>query len=323
MTHSAHGAVVPHIALCTPCNFMDNTQLCSSDAMHLDNNQLEGHIPATIGQLGVLRELVLSDNDLQSIPMMALKNGLPALDKLHLNQNSMIAVRFLSLVDKKNGDGSDVTTVGNTLCQRPNLIDELVIDCLEYATISDVCPCCTHCCQSSNIDTDNDSCAKTRYKQFHDVLAPISSMGVLDDGSTPQTSALLWLSNVDTFLFNRTASGSSSEAVPESSPEYLDLQSSLELIKDRYVLAILYFALDGPNWVRQLPYLNTSLSSCEWHDGYYDHCHLNGRVQNIQLAENNMQGQVRLLCLSVLHKACIRRPLTIALSIIFVVAPRA
>ena len=225
----------------------------------------------------MLRELILTNNSLDSLTTEGLKDGLPALRKLHL-QNNRIIITSESTEDA-------IASVGSVLCDRRYMTNELMIGCVDYSSISDACPCCTHCCEVNDefISGKND-CIETRYKQFYDLLSEKTSPGSLYDGTSPQYLALSWLANVDTFLFNRTTGAREYEE--------LDLESKLGLILDRYVLAILYYGMNGPKWVRPLPYLNVSSSSCDWHDGYIDHCHLNGRVQNINLDENNMKGTV-------------------------------
>jgi hypothetical protein len=72
----------------------------------------------------------------------------------------------------------------------------------------------------------------------------VSDAEALQDDSSPQFRALLWLANNDNMV--------------------LDLDSAPTVILvERYVLALLYFATNGEGWKDQRDFLSVS-SVCQW-----------------------------------------------------------
>jgi hypothetical protein len=72
-----------------------------------------------------------------------------------------------------------------------------------------------------------------------------------------------------------------------------DNQSSSSMIVERYVMAVFYFATDGPNWLTSYDFLGIS-SICEWNDsgvlGVL--CHDDGSAGQLMLSKF-----VKLYCL--------------------------
>jgi Leucine-rich repeat (LRR) protein len=103
-----------------------------------------------------------------------------------------------------------------------------------------------------------------RLEAFRSILEPLSRDSLFDT-STDAFQALEWIAIVDSGQLNP-----------------LDM-NAISLIVERYVLALLYFATDGPNWFNQTDYL-TGASVCDWKG---IDCDLEG-VSSINLGENNL-----------------------------------
>jgi hypothetical protein len=58
-----------------------------------------------------------------------------------------------------------------------------------------------------------------------------------------------------------------------------ETQSSSYMIIERYAMAVLYFATDGPNWLEQWNYLSNS-SICDWQN-----CNDEGSVVELSLSK--------------------------------------
>ena len=82
-----------------------------------------------------------------------------------------------------------------------------------------------------------------RVEQFRRLLQPISGEA-LEDSSSPQFQALKWIAHAD--------------------PAKLSVgQDSSQVIQQRYVAAVLYFALGGETWTDQYNFLSAN-KTCEW-----------------------------------------------------------
>ena len=68
------------------------------------------------------------------------------------------------------------------------------------------------------------------------------------DPATPQYKALRWLSSTDAKRF-----------------ELFSSETTSSILIDRFIIVLLYFATNGPNWIRQHNFLKNS-SVCEWND---------------------------------------------------------
>jgi hypothetical protein len=81
------------------------------------------------------------------------------------------------------------------------------------------------------------------------IFSPLSGNEALWDGSSPQYKALWWIVHEDL--------GNMMMKIQD------ETQSSSSMIVERYVMALLYFSTDGPNWFEQGNFLgNTSI--CDW-----------------------------------------------------------
>eukprot|EP00538_Stauroneis_constricta_P000588 CAMPEP_0119573674 /NCGR_PEP_ID=MMETSP1352-20130426/45242_1 /TAXON_ID=265584 /ORGANISM="Stauroneis constricta, Strain CCMP1120" /LENGTH=553 /DNA_ID=CAMNT_0007623365 /DNA_START=275 /DNA_END=1936 /DNA_ORIENTATION=- len=112
-----------------------------------------------------------------------------------------------------------------------------------------------------------------RIEMLETMLEPISGSSVETDG-TPQRKALIWLAKDD--------------------PAKLPLKTtSLDMIEQRYILATLYFATDGPNWALQYNFMSAS-DVCDWHsttEGIFCN-NSEGYVTNVELNNLNLNGEL-------------------------------
>jgi hypothetical protein len=117
-----------------------------------------------------------------------------------------------------------------------------------------------------------------------DIFTPLSGNETLWDESSPQYKALWWIVHDDPANMMTTMQD--------------ETQSSLNMIVERYVMALLYFATDGPNWFEQVNFLGNS-SICGWlvpsqsHDGVQ--CNDEGSAVQLSLSKF-----VRLYCLQLM-----------------------
>lgn len=72
-----------------------------------------------------------------------------------------------------------------------------------------------------------------------------SSLESTIDEETPQYKASLWFADFD--------------------PLNMELQNT-EVVRNRYALAVLYFAFDGPHWSYNINWMTSYDASCEWND---------------------------------------------------------
>ena len=88
----------------------------------------------------------------------------------------------------------------------------------------------------------------SRLDAFQELLFGVSSSADWQNTSSPQWKALQWLANED-----------EAELQPED-PALFDT------IRDRYIMALFYFATNGDGWFYRLGFL-TSVPVCNWNDG--------------------------------------------------------
>lgn len=98
---------------------------------------------------------------------------------------------------------------------------------------------------AGELETDD----AVRLDQVHIFLlgSAISSESDLKDTSKPQYKAAQWIANEDDWDI----------------PETNDYDTAYSFVQ-RYVMAVFYYALDGPNWTNSLNFLSTDLDTCEW-----------------------------------------------------------
>jgi Leucine-rich repeat (LRR) protein len=92
------------------------------------------------------------------------------------------------------------------------------------------------------------------------ILTPLSGEGALMDESSPQYRALWWMVRDDPAnLMMKMMVGNETQSSSSSSSS----SSMLTIIMERYVMALLYFSTDGPNWVSPYDFLGIE-SICDW-----------------------------------------------------------
>jgi hypothetical protein len=95
------------------------------------------------------------------------------------------------------------------------------------------------------INQHNDATSQ-RLNDFRMQLLPLSGATALYNTSSPQYAALLWLAEEDP------------QVLPESTP--------IQNITERFILAVLYYATNGPHWLQNTNFL-TRNSVCSWNNG--------------------------------------------------------
>jgi len=110
--------------------------------------------------------------------------------------------------------------------------------------------------RSASLSNDPESGGTTQAKN---IFEEISSIADLETFGSPQQRAYDWMINVDTYMKKRA------KKIPES----LTDDGGVEL-KTRYILAVLYFALNGENWKEDFNFLTSSVDACLWHAEYFD-----------------------------------------------------
>ena len=93
----------------------------------------------------------------------------------------------------------------------------------------------------------------------------------MSDGTTAQGKAMEWLARDD--------------------PAALDFDTTgFNILAERYVLALLYFASNGLNWAQQYSFLSSN-SVCEWNgDEVGTFCDQNGNIVEIVLCKSCIVG---------------------------------
>eukprot|EP00521_Asterionellopsis_glacialis_P006917 CAMPEP_0195289008 /NCGR_PEP_ID=MMETSP0707-20130614/5459_1 /TAXON_ID=33640 /ORGANISM="Asterionellopsis glacialis, Strain CCMP134" /LENGTH=771 /DNA_ID=CAMNT_0040348961 /DNA_START=231 /DNA_END=2544 /DNA_ORIENTATION=+ len=119
-----------------------------------------------------------------------------------------------------------------------------------------------------------------RYQDTLDTLAKVSALEDLTRTGAPQQQALNWIANEDL------------DPLQADHPQFIQ----------RYALATLYFALDGPHWTKQCRWLGMG-DECKWNDDTYmdhqnilggagclDDTHSPGEVTWLMLPMNRLKG---------------------------------
>eukprot|EP00545_Synedropsis_sp_CCMP1620_P004694 CAMPEP_0119008432 /NCGR_PEP_ID=MMETSP1176-20130426/3690_1 /TAXON_ID=265551 /ORGANISM="Synedropsis recta cf, Strain CCMP1620" /LENGTH=884 /DNA_ID=CAMNT_0006960759 /DNA_START=72 /DNA_END=2726 /DNA_ORIENTATION=- len=116
-----------------------------------------------------------------------------------------------------------------------------------------------------------------RYYSFHDILRPMSG-DLLDIQDSPQRNALLWLIEQD-----------GAKLIPENTQK--------REIEERYILAVVFFATNGPQWATKYNFLSSD-HFCSWNAETLDDgingaiCSGSGYVAQLDLTRNNLQGTI-------------------------------
>lgn len=109
------------------------------------------------------------------------------------------------------------------------------------------------------------------FEAIADTLLTVTPYSILTDPTTPQNAALTWLMREDGYD--------------------IDVSSSSKLLQ-RYSLATIYFATNGPGWTNQLQFL-TNQDDCLWNDTVDDislgvrECNDQGLATKLQLCKFN------------------------------------
>lgn len=123
-------------------------------------------------------------------------------------------------------------------------------------------------------------------KRLQDVIKLVTKnewadSDLLEIEDTPENQAVRWLAQRDPMQLDPAVDGATAE------------------FQNRFLLALFYYALDGPNWNEQLNFLSTK-SVCEWNEDYRTkvqlpvtvgvQCHGMERVRELFLPNNNLRG---------------------------------
>ena len=179
-------------------------------------------------------------------------------------------------LDIVNLNGNQITgSLDSVFCSNPNVFDVLSADCLgDNPKVS--CSCCTECCDSeglgcteiSNPNAIPPDVESARLTKLREILEPVSGQEILDDTSSDQYKAIIWMAGSDPLQ---------------------DLDSTLpELVIQRYVMVLLYFATNGGSWKNNNGWLSET-SVCSW-DGIK--CSDSELINTIDLSDNNLGGRL-------------------------------
>lgn len=173
-------------------------------------------------------------------------------------------------------------TLDAIFCQQglsPSLQD-LQADC-KGSTPEIECTCCTICCNFDGTECSSPTSVpvatstlppglgQARFDELVPILQPVSGLSHFSDTSSPQYKAAWWLATTD---------GAQLDFATEAG----------EKIIQRYVLALLWYALGGEGWESKKKYV-TEISTCSWDDIV---CDDDGLVIEIDLRENNLIGWI-------------------------------
>ena len=119
-----------------------------------------------------------------------------------------------------------------------------------------------------------------KLRNLQELLLPLSGDSLFTEAS-PQYRALEWLAEDD------FTSVTTDTVLQQQQPSWTH-QAQWSLFLERYSIAVLYFATDGPNsWSRETSFLNHAQSVCEWQPTQTDdiviQCSESGSVTDIKL----------------------------------------
>jgi hypothetical protein len=155
--------------------------------------------------------------------------------------------------------------------------DDFAADCKEPNPEVE-CTCCTKCCNAEGEDCEtptppptdaplgpNITASETteRYSTLVEKLTPISGLGPLQDETTAQYTAVMWLAGSD--------------------PAILDLAAiEFDQLVQRYIMVLLYYSTKGDEWTSQEFFL-TADTVCDWNDRSGVECNTLGLIDVIDL----------------------------------------
>jgi hypothetical protein len=159
--------------------------------------------------------------------------------------------------------------------------DALEADC-KGAVPQIVCSCCSLCCTQGGEDCDvlplpptmapvssmSDAEAMARFAELIGMLTAISGASVFQDETTPQYQTAYWMAAND--------------------PANLDFAlNSFEIVKERYIVSLLYFSTSGEDWRKDEEFLSET-DVCQWGGVYCDSTTL--LVDGLDLSRNDLDG---------------------------------
>lgn len=120
----------------------------------------------------------------------------------------------------------------------------------------------------------NDDALLSGYDYLVELVSPISTEDVLFNETTPQHKALRWLAFED------------GSKIPQDS-------SSASILKDRFLVALMYFGMGGDGWLNQLDFLSNS-SVCEWPPIGEDEASETSEIVGIRCDSDGLVNHIRL-----------------------------
>ena len=255
------------------------------------NSGLQGTLPPEMGLLDDIEVLELSNNQISGVIPVQLSE-LDSLQSLFLHDNQFVGA------------------VSSPICElRRSTLREFKTDC-DGANPLVSCACCTNC--EPGMSTDFTTTAKTKAPISGKDTSSTSSSSSSSKGVPSSTAAISTGASIHTMRIDYEKQfGSRGKKIAEVlegvSPDEIYKTGSFRaaaaewIIKEdkmaisyndpglpqRWILALLYFALDGANWTHQ-DWL-TPDSECSW---YSVVCNSEGRVTSINLVETGLLGLV-------------------------------
>jgi len=236
------------------------------DQIDLDGNNIVGTIPDTIGDCQSLKIFDLDKNrmtgslpdslyTIRSLFSIDVDNNLltgmlkPEFGNLsNLQYLSLFSNEFTGSIPESLAnltkleivylDGNEFTgVITSDICQlTTNLwLNDFTVDCNKVA-----CNCCTNCDVNDDLFSDNE---RRLRKLVEEMAVTISGSAATTDG-TPQQKATYWL--------QKDVLRGQNEDV-----------TSLCGLRQRYVATVLYYSLDGGNWLHTVNFLSEA-NECEW-----------------------------------------------------------
>jgi Leucine-rich repeat (LRR) protein len=132
------------------------------------------------------------------------------------------------------------------------------------------------------VEVPTPSPTLTPYWSLRELASPYSSDVDLDKKTSAQARAIEWLLNDD----------SASLLTKDDVPDWTVLE--------RYVMAVLYYSTNGPNWTEPLQFLS-GVSACEWSNVTSSdssnevnrvHCNNDTQIIDIRINSNNLDGTI-------------------------------
>ena len=139
-----------------------------------------------------------------------------------------------------------------------------------------------------------------RHHQILRIIGPISKTAHYS--KTPATKkAVNWISAYDVFSHALLTTGTVTNS--DATKDYVTWK-----IQQRYVLAVFYFATNGPDWLQQHQFLTPDLDECEWKQQQDQEqakeqkkrgvsCNQQGKVEHLRMWWNNMTGTYSTYCI--------------------------